>query len=503
VLAAGASPVRGVYIGDFAELVAPGALSTVFRAGGTVPAPNNTNEGFIEFPSVPRIDMFKPTVVTRGQSRPVYLYTVDGLETRAGTSGVYVERNGAQVTGASLLGAVPGSSPNTLAFPWFQVPGTIPGTRFDQFPGAPGIAGSTIVFKGNWTDSTSIGRTGVYFRNLKYPEQPTVLVADSATTKIPGSETIFGSTAPPSAARGWMVFAGSDNEDAPTLGGLYRARLDAAQRLQTLVRIGGAVPNERGRDSAATFTRFGEGLSFDGRFVSFWAAWGEDTRERVLQCPTDGNRAIIEYCWSSTTEAGTPGTTIVNVPVHQGLFVYDTKRSRAVRIAALGDAYNDFLFWTYSGRPPGTGDAGDEDTEDSLEPPRWRSSAFTAVRGTRSGVADVAFKALGPTNTPALYLTHARATGATVAETLVAAGNPASLLDANTTVTTTTPLLITNVGLERDGYRGGDADEDDSFLAITASMANADASVTWAGVYMTRFSSDDDDDDDDDDDSQD
>jgi hypothetical protein len=40
-------------------------------------------------------------------------------------------------------------------------------------------------------------------------------------------------------------------------------------------------------------------------------------------------------------------------------------------------------------------------------------------------------------------------------------------------------LEVTAIGLERDGFRKG-------WLGITASMANADASVTMAGVYVKR-----------------
>jgi len=39
----------------------------------------------------------------------------------------------------------------------------------------------------------------------------------------PGTDTVFGSTAPPSAAGQRVVFAGFDDEDNPTLGGIYLA----------------------------------------------------------------------------------------------------------------------------------------------------------------------------------------------------------------------------------------------------------------------------------------
>ena len=59
-------------------------------------------------------------------------------------------------TATSLLGAVPG-------YESYSVPGAAAGTRFDQFPGAPAVDGSTVVFKGNYTES-GVGRTGVFYR---------------------------------------------------------------------------------------------------------------------------------------------------------------------------------------------------------------------------------------------------------------------------------------------------------------------------------------------------
>ena len=37
--------------------------------------------------------------------------------------------------------------------------------------------------------------------------------------------------------------------------------------------------------------------------------------------------------------------------------------------------------------------------------------------------------------------------------------------------------FVTSVGIERDGFRG-------RYLAINVGMANADASVSWGGVYL-------------------
>ena len=78
---------------------------------------------------------------------------------------------------------------------------------------------------------------------------PVVLIANSLDTLIPGTNTFFGSTAPPSAANRQMVFAGFDNEDDPTLGGIYLAPLDGTTQppLDPLVEIGGQVPGENSK----------------------------------------------------------------------------------------------------------------------------------------------------------------------------------------------------------------------------------------------------------------
>jgi hypothetical protein len=44
----------------------------------------------------------------------------------------------------------------------------------------------------------------------------------------------------------------------------------------------------------------------------------------------------------------------------------------------------------------------------------------------------------------------------------------------------TDPLVVTAVGIERDGLRA-------NWLAFNSSMANADASVSWAGVYVSKL----------------
>ena len=120
-------------------------------------------------------------------------------------------------------------------------------------------------------------------------DAPIQLVANSDTeVPNPGAcapGTTFGSTAPPSAAGDYMVFVGFDNEDDPTCGGVYLSPLaQPPEQLTTLVGLETRVPGQ-GKE---TFTQFGEGLSYDGRLVSFWGAWGEETRTVRLYCPEGG-----------------------------------------------------------------------------------------------------------------------------------------------------------------------------------------------------------------------
>ena len=265
-------PTHGIYTRDMSM---EGPIVRILDRTTLVPQPNNLGTTFVETPSFPRIDMGSDTIATRGNHQPVWTYTPsDSDETRAGTTGIYTNPFDDLITGAAKLGAVP-------AFSFFEVP-EFPGTTFEVFPGSPSVTeGDTIVFKGNYTDpDDGSARTGVYYRELIDDSingdpgggtLPVVLIANSTDTLIPGTDTVFGSTAPPSAAGERVVFAGFDDEDAPTLGGIYLAALEPQPPLDTLVSIGGRVPGESRND---TFNGLGEGGAFDGRFVGFWGAWG-------------------------------------------------------------------------------------------------------------------------------------------------------------------------------------------------------------------------------------
>ena len=474
-------PVHGIYTRDMA---AGTPVVKIFDRQTLVPQPNNLDTVFIEPPSFPRIDIGSNTIATRANHQPVWRYFLeDGTETRAGTTGIYTNPFVDLITGASKLGIVP-------EFSFFEVP-EAPGVPFDVFPGAPAVTDvSTIVFKGNYTVDL-VGKTGVYYRDLveqTIPSadgslepaggtNPVVPIANNTDTLIPGTTTVFGSTAPPSAANRQAVFAGFDNEENPTLGGIYLAPLAETPPLNTLVRIGAQVPGEPVR---STFNRLGEGVSFDGRFVAFWGAWGTQTMTLVLQCPTEGNADRIAFCNEQYPDGFT-----TTVPVNQGIFVHDMGTRRTHVVAKTPANFDDFLYWNFSGRVPGTGE-GDDDGELA----RWRSTAFAAVSGLVDGsLVDATFHAAFKARTgevvadayvdpvDGIYLR--RGPGQSQILAVVETGMDGTILDPEAVDADTGAVLpVTEMGIERDGFRG-------STLAINASMGTEETG--WAGIYLTEI----------------
>ena len=477
---AAGEPAHGVFSRHMA-LGMP--VTTVFDRHTFVSDPNNLGSRFAEPPSFPRIDMWSDTVASRGNHPPTWEYFgSDQTETRGGTTGIYSNPFWALITGASNLGVAPG-------FEFLAVPGTNPPLKFDVFPGAPAATDTaTIVFKGNYTvtdpadPSRSISRTGVYYRDLMNAPAggtgPVVALADTTTT-IPGSNVRFGAVAPPSAARRTAVFTGWDNESSPAVGGIYLAPLDSPRPpLRTLVRIGDRVPGEGG---GTLFRNLGASLAFDGRFVAFWGTWGSATRALVLQCPPEGNTDRLEYCRTTY-----PSGLLTAVPVHQGIFVHDTITGQTRVVAKSPDDFADFLYWSFSGMVPGmTGHA-----EDDGEPARWRSAAFLATSGLvddrhTDAAFHVVFKArTGPVvrgaySDPVDGLYLRTGPGGSRIAALVKTGTDATLIDpAAIESITGASLAITDMGVERDGFRG-------RWLAITVRMGTGDSG--WAGIYLTEM----------------
>lgn len=542
-------PAHGVFLRDMA-IGTP--LATLFDRNTVVPQPNNITQGygngggitFIEPPAFPRIDMWSNTVASRGGHPPVWEYqtgidetTGEPITTRGGTTGIYTNPFGSLITGVDNLGMVP-------EFNFFRVPEVMDRElKFDVFPGAPAVTHdpahsqeSIIVFKGNYTvpDTTTptgtLGKTGVYYRKLIDASlgasglepaggyDPVTIIADSDTL-IPGTKIKFGSTAPPSAVYPYMVFAGFDNEDAPTNGGIYLAKVDGnpwPEPLKALVRIGGPVPGQPG----AVFNKLGEGLSFDGRFVAFWGAWGTDFKELILQCPNDGNKARVAYCKSLYGDGVNQGTVSsdgfhTSVPVHQGIFVHDIVSNKTWIVARSPEGFSDFVYWNFSGKVDaaqggsggegttilageGSGGGGDMDGgEEDGEPARWRSGSFVAVSGPTGGKAPTAeirttFKARTGEAVDGVYANpidgiylREGVDGPVHFTTLVATGMDGTLFDPAATYLPTddagnvigpeTPLPVTTMGIERDGFRG-------KTLVINVGMGNEASG--WGGIYM-------------------
>lgn len=447
-------PATGVFARDMATQ-AP--ATSIVQRNQVVPQPNNTGSTFNEFPAFARIDAGSALAATRGQSQPVWQVTdpVTGdTITRTGTAGIYATPGGGPlVTGMAGLGNLP-------EFPQFQVPTAATGgaaaIKFDQFPGAPAaFNGSMVAFKGNFTTASG-SQTGVFYRDVTAASGATAVAWSGQA--MPDNLGVFGSTAPPSAANGRIVFTGLDNEDAPTAGGIFRANV-GQPGLSTLVRIGQNVPGVVNA-SGTTLNRIGEALSFDGRRVAFWGAWGTETRTVSLSCPGEGNAAVVAACNAQT---GGTGQTTREVPLHQGILLADLETGALELVAETGGELEDFLFWTFSGRPPGVG-GGDEGGED-FEEPRWRSTAFVATDNGR-----VAFKAVGDANPFGLYLDE----GSLLDPALLLGSNSLGGLVDDEAIAASLP--VTSIALERDSFRNGR-------LAISVSMASEEES--WAGVYVT------------------
>ncbi|MGA8048719.1 MAG: hypothetical protein WCA09_00910 [Burkholderiales bacterium] len=470
-----ASMSRGVFALD-ACLPSP-KLYTVADTSTVVPAPNNTDAVFTEFPSIPRIDMNAGVMATRGQSNPVWTLS-DG--TKLGTSGVYVASAAGLSTGIGLLGGVP-------EFSYMQVPNaSTTGVKFDQFPGSPTVSdGKYLAFKGNYTDTdgvTTVSRTGVYYRDLSVSNSPLHVIADSSMP-IPGTDpaTTFGSTAPPSAANGKVAFVGLDNEDAPTAGGLYIAPLADMPALTPLVQIGQTVVTDSAGGPLVdnpTFSQLGEGLAFDGRYIAFWGAWGADMREITLTCPEDGNADLIAAC----NEQNPGGTKQVMVPVNQGVFLYDIQRGKLWMAARAGsdEQFQDFLYWVFSGSPGTTGASGGSGGESGptdAEPPRWRASAFAAVDGARGVIFKGSLMPAEGFTPPTSGIYGAPFTGSKVDPVF----KIVEVDDSIAPIDPTAPAesKITALGIERESLRSG-------WLTITASTLDP-LGESWAGIYATYF----------------
>ncbi len=458
-------PISGIFTRDMSDADVDAPIIAVAVRGGEVPAPNNISKPgpatFNEFPSFPRIDASSDTLAFRGQSNPSYVTTVNGVETRSGTSGLYATLDTSLTTGIRNINA------EGALFQEYKVPGT--NIRFEQYPGAPSPTSNIVTFKGNWTDADGNSQTGVYYRDLtaENGKASVVKIAERGEAipiaAVPEGMTAptFGSTAPPSAAAGKMVFTGLDNEEAPTAGGIFMANLEKDAQLTTVAGFNTPVPHQ----TDSTLNTFGEGLSFDGRYVGFWARWGTETFQKTVTCGSDGNSDLLAECRAGS--GNDKGEYTFDVVKNQGIFLADTEEKTLFLVAQAGEGqlYEDFLYWNYSGKPSSAGESSDEG--DEAEGPRWRSSAFLAVDGD-----DVVFKGLKQSGESGLYgaLDVTDQFDYDDLLTILTIGMDGGLLDPMAQ-----GLPIVSLGLERDGFRNGQ-------LAISASMTDGEAS--WAGIYV-------------------
>jgi hypothetical protein len=523
-------PVGGIFKRNMTNPVGSNITKVTARSAPdksestVVPQPNNLNSSFTEFPSFPRIAINTDSIATRGQHQSVWEYSIDGADTRVGTTGIYVELNSTLYTGASLLGATGEAFANLYDVPSSSSDNT--SIKFDVFPGSPAITDDNIIaFKGNFQVG-DISKTGVFFRqltpNAEYGGSDDVKSVASSDTDIPNLNdkcsigTKFGSTAPPSAAGSTMVFVGLDNEEEPSCGGIYLASLVPNPKLTVLINLG--TTDVPGLSPKELLTRLGEGLSYDGSLLAFWGSWGNETKTVRLYCPTTGEQARRDYCnnvGNFTSPNGDPnsicddypGTPCYQekeVPVNQGLFVLDVVNNVLYLIARTstdnGGEFDDFVFWNYSGAPPGVGpEDGDSDTDQ--EPPRFRSSSFISVSNP-IGLGRAVFKARtgelnNNTNTyvnpvDGIYLKTKGFEGgwSGPSKIVVKTGDIGTKLDSEAVFPVDTPvagqsLVVDELSIERESLRGSSLVLTVGFTGTYLDEDNEEVDVEFAGIYLT------------------
>ena len=254
-----------------------------------------------------------PRAATTSRCGQVSTDTGETVE-QLGTTGIYTNPFGDLITGASKLGVVP-------EFSFFEVP-EAPGTPFDVFPGAPAVTdGATIVFKGNYTVDL-VGKTGVYYRDLV--DEPIPLGGHARTRgrhQPRGADRQQHGHPHSRHKHGVRLHRPAQRGQPP--GGVRRLRQrgepdprrhlpgaagrdDASRRSR---RSSQSARRSPGRTARPRFNRLGEGVSFDGRFVAFWGAWGGETKTLRPAVPEEGNaRPSWPICNDSSIRMALHGT---------------------------------------------------------------------------------------------------------------------------------------------------------------------------------------------------
>lgn len=135
--------------------------------------------------------------------------------------------------------------------------------------------------------------------------------------------------------------------------------------------------------------------------------------------------------------------------MHQGIFVYDMSKGLSLIASTDDDGFENFVFWNYSGAPPGQGnDDGDR------EPPRFRSNSFVTVSGDK-GNGLVAFKARTELETgdiiDGIYAKSQRQDWSGPLTTVEETGMDGTELDPDAVVPETgEPLFVDEVAIERE-----------------------------------------------------
>ncbi|MGA8044090.1 MAG: hypothetical protein WCA37_14935, partial [Terracidiphilus sp.] len=462
------SSTTGIYTADLAT---GGKLAKVVDIATIVPEPNTLTYGsttakFGGFPAFPNIDQTSTFVGFNATHPPVISLTSSG---KAGSAGIYSNPAGALDTGVGIFVA-----DSTTTYPYFEIP-DLPGTAFGAFPNSPAVVnGNTLVFKGDFLNGTAVAM-GVYYRDVvaNTGTSPVSLIASTYSTKVPGKTMKFGYLAAPSAIGSTVVFVGYDKKDAPTAGGIYSAPISAAPALTPLVTIGAAVPGEAATD---TFTRFSDALSFDGRFVGFWGAWGAETTAVHVTCPTE-DAAVKAYCMTVF-----PTGYDAQVPVHQGMFVYDTANSTLNVVAKTGSEFSDFAYWPFVGTLPEEGaptttggTTGGEEAEVPLEPPAFVLSPAIVVVGQSGADYKAAFKARTG-SVDGIYMRSGPGDAIPIVTALDSTMTGAAVDSASSA-----SAIIQKFDLERAGMQG-------NWLAIGVNVQDGGKQSTSTGLYAADLS---------------
>ena len=84
-----------------------------------------------------------------------------------------------------------------------------------------------------------------------------------------------------------------------------------------------------------TFREFGEAISFNGRWVAFWGAWGHSDMHFELDCPEPwevDDEELSKYCHDQHHAHDH-----VEVRRSQGIFVHDLETDTTYLVALNGD----------------------------------------------------------------------------------------------------------------------------------------------------------------------